>query len=212
MKKNFKANMLRFLVLLPMAAFCLSGQSGADTGSNTGKYEGQTLCDAGDDVESSCTTHVGKNLSICGARKQNPYVMYMVYGTPEKIKVSSPREGEFPLRLASTGGEFPKEMGLIFYFTENGKEYLAYSVSDDHDSQNGMEGQGLIVRNVRDHRIIDHDFCVEDVKSKDEKDAEERIANYLIREHNYRKNRKVDQLFMNESLGTEMYSHLYPEE
>ncbi|WP_182041372.1 hypothetical protein [Bombella mellum] len=210
MKKNFKANMLRFLVLFPMAAIYLSGQSGADTGSSTGKYEGQTLCDAGDDVELSCTTQAGRNLSICGAKKQNPYVMYIAYGTPGNVSITSPRSGVFPLRYVSTG-EFPKEMGLIRFFNKDKDQYLAYSVSDYSDPDNVLHGYGLIIRNVGDHEIVSHDFCLKDVGQKDSKGSEERISNYSVKESKYR--HRIDERgFLDEHLNHIMYEHLYPEE
>ena len=208
MKKNFKANMLRFLVLLPMAAFCLSGQSGADTGSNTGKYEGQTLCDAGDDVEISCTTHTGKNLSVCGSRKKNSYIMYMVYGSHDNVIVSSPQEGNFPLKHI-----FTEDDNIIYFFKRGEINYISYMVFDDSDPENEMKGKGFMAVNSHNSKIVSHDFCVSDVqyKSKNENDAMNRITDYENREKKSSFHISNERSVFSREAEKIMYSHLYPD-
>ena len=153
MKKVFRTTFLHTLAVLPLAAFCLHGQAIAEPKNTASKYEGQSLCDAGDDIDRSCFTHAGKILSICGTTKQTLNIMYMVYGTPEHISISSPRTGEFPLRIASS------DLERVFYFTENGKKHFAYIVYDDADDGMPLTGDGLITQDTSNHNIDDYDFC-----------------------------------------------------
>lgn len=205
MKKNFKANMLRFLFLLPLAAFYLSGQSGAETGNNGGRYEGQTLCDAGDDVESSCTTHTGKNLSVCGSRKKNPYIMYMVYGSHDDVIVSSPKEGEFPLKHI-----FTEDDNIVYFFKKGGISYISYAVFDDSDPENELEGVGFMAINSY-NKIVSHDFCVSDVKYKSDNrnDKMNRIRDYGHREEKSPFHISHERSVFSEEAERIMYDHLY---
>ena len=50
-------------------------------------------------------------------------------------------------------------MENIFYFTENGKQHIAYTDSNDDMP---LEGNGLITRNTSDHQITGRDFCVKE--------------------------------------------------
>lgn len=208
MNKSFKINFLRFFVLLFLAAFYLSGQSGANTGNDSGKYEGQTLCDAGDDVENSCTTHTGKNLSVCGSRKKNPYIMYMVYGSRDDIIVSSPKEGRFPLKYI-----FTEDDNLVYFFKNGEINYISYAVFDDSDPENELKGVGFISINSQNNRIVSHDFCVSDVqyKSKDENGEMNRIRDYGRRERKSPSHMSYERSVFSREAERIMYRHLYPD-
>ena len=206
MNKSFKINFLRFFVLLFLAAFYLSGQSGANTGNDSGKFAGQTLCDAGDDVENSCTTHTGKNLSVCGSRKKNPYIMYMVYGSHDNVIVSSPREGKFPLKHLYVDNE------IFYFFKKDGVNYISYAVFDDSDPENELKGVGFMTINSY-NKIVSHDFCVSDVqyKSKDENDGMNRILDYGDREEKSPLHVFHEQSVFSREAERVMYGHLYPD-
>ena len=153
MKNSFRIIFLRSLTILPMAAFCLHGQAYADdtAAKNTSKYEGQSLCDAGDEIYLSCPTRAGKIISSCGTTKQKPGLMYLVYGTPEKIDVSSPRTGEFPLKRSQIS-----MAGAAWYFSENGKYYIQYAILGLSSS---FAREGFIILNSYNHKVMAHDLC-----------------------------------------------------
>lgn len=208
MKKNSKASLLRLLGLFLVVVFYLSGQVSAEGSNNTSKYKDQTLCDVGDDVQFSCTTHTGKNLSVCGARQQNPYIPYMVYGTPGDISLTSPRNEKFPLKYTLLSGELPKEMGDIYRFNGNGRQYIIYSVYEEPDA----EGHGLIIREISNHKIISRDFCVENVKYKENEGGGERMNSYLDRENKDKSHVDDIRRIISESVEDGMHRNLYGEE
>ena len=213
MNKSFKINFLRFFVLLFLAAFYLSGQSGANTGNDTAKYEGQTLCDAGDDVDMSCTTNTGKNLSVCGARKQNPYIMYMVYGSNGDINLTSPRSGKFPLRQITLPEDLPKEMGGTYYFEKDGKRYFIYSIFDYPFSEyRSSEGHGLITEDMSGNKITGYDFCKKNVEHKESDDARSRIIDYTNREEKDVSHVDDYNKLISQSVDKKMHENFYPEQ
>lgn len=213
MKKKSKANLLRLLGLFPVAAFYLSGHVSAETAKNSGRYKDQTLCDAGDDVEFSCTTHTGRNLSVCGARQQNPYILYMVYGTPGDISVTSPRNEKFPLKGTLLSGDLPKDLGNIYRFNGNGRQYIIYSVDEVYpEPEPEMVGHGLIVRNISNHKIISRDFCIENVKYKENEGEVERSISYFDRERKDKSHVDDIRKIISESVEDDMHMNLYKEE
>ena len=129
------------------------------TYANTSKYEGMSLCNAGDEIYQACTTQSGKILSVCGTTGQNSGLMYLVYGTSEKILVSSPKTGEFPLKYSHMG-----MADYSFYFTDNGKYYIQYEASD---VRGPFDQSGFIIENKPDHKVIIHDLCKSDLKTSE---------------------------------------------
>ena len=204
MKKIFRTTLLRSLVMLPLTAFCLHGQAYADnTAKSSSKYEGSSLCDAGDEIYNSCTTNTGKTLSIC-TTKQNPTITYIVYGTPENISISSPKTGEFPLQYIAL------KAGHVFYFTENGQQHIAYMVFDNSNKlARPLEGDGLITRNAADHHIISHNFCAKEIESTDNFD---RTRNYQNREKKYSLHISDINKIMTPELQKTLYDHFHQEE
>ena len=205
MKTIFRTTLLHTLAMLPLTAFCLHGQADAnETTKSAGKYEGASLCDAGDEVYNSCITNTGKNLSIC-TTKQNPATAYIVYGTPENISLASPKTGEFPLKYISL------KPGHVFYFTENGKQHIAYMVYEDTDDGKGrpLEGDGLITRDASNHQIISRDFCVKETLATSEFN---RITDYTDREDKDTLHISDINKIMTPELQKTLYDHFHREE
>ena len=156
MKNSFKTTFLHSLTLLLLAAFCLHGQAYADdTARSSSKYEGTSLCDAGDEIYQACTTQSGKTLSICSTTKQKSNIMYLVYGTPGRILVSSPKIGDLPLKYSHMG-----MADYSFYFTDNENYYIQYETSDVRDS---FDQSGFIIEDKSDHKVIINDMCKNDL-------------------------------------------------
>ena len=201
MKKIFKATFLHTLAMLPLAAFCLHGQAIAEPKNTASRYEGQSLCDAGDDIYTSCPTHTGKILSICGTTKQAPNIMYVVYGTPKNISLTSPKVGTLPLRII-----FLKP-GKIFYFTENGKQHIAYAVYADSDDDMPLEGNGLITQRSSDHQITNRDFCVKETIFTNDR---ARLNDYQDREEKDPSHISKASTLISPSIEHTFYEHMHP--
>ena len=169
-------NRFGITLLLPLAAFCLHGQTYAnDTAKSSSRYEGTSLCDAGDEIFSSCPTEKGKIISICGTAHKTPFVLYMIYGTKDKKIVSSPRKGKFPLSFDQI-----ESYGSALHFSENGKQYIVYRTTG---LRGDFEKRGFIERTVPDistkeYSIIDDDVCkINPVTSKNILKSE----NYIVK-------------------------------
>ena len=193
MKTIFRTTLLHTLAMLPLTAFCLHDQANADAS----KYEGQSLCKVGDEIEATCTTNTGKTMSICGTMEQKPYIMYAVYGTPENIFVSSPKTGEFPLKYTKI------EQGELYYFIENGEQYLAY-IFADAGPDDAMDGGGFVTRNISDHKVISHDFCKSEVTFSNDIT---KISDYIEREEKSPSHISDMNSFVPRDLIIEMYTH-----
>ncbi|MFD1261426.1 hypothetical protein [Entomomonas asaccharolytica] len=100
-------------------------------------YATDSICDTDEDVLFSCTMQNGKQLSICGVKKENQLLINYKYGKPKKIELIFPQNAQDNNDLFKYNHYFRYQTDYFrIVFVNNGYEYEIYR---NYDGENSNE-------------------------------------------------------------------------